>query len=248
MIDKKTFISIFEGTSVKAEGIYEAQIIAKKCMEELSRYLKSGLSRDEIHDYCAEYMTSLGSQGWWIHNDPALVLFGPLTTYSARQPADEYFKGKVLSDNEIISVDVAPTVRGGWGDITRTFFLKDGKIVSVEETGNQEWIEGMELERYMHARMKEFMNEKTTFSELHKFSEDVLKEYGYHNCDYHDNYGHTIENDQSERVTICKEEDRCIAAYGKPFTYEPHICKDGGKYGMKHEIMYVFYKGKVEEI
>ena len=247
-MDKKTFISLYEGSSVKAEGIWEAQIIAKKCMEELSSYLRSGLNRDEIHDHCAKYMTELGSEGWWIHNDPALVLFGKLTVYSSRTPADEYFKGKVIEENDIVSVDVAPTVRGGWGDITRTFFIKDGKTVPVEETGNEEWIEGMKLEHYMHERMKEFVNEKTTFSELHAFSEEILKKHGYHNCDYHDNYGHTIENDQSERVTICKEEGRCIAEYGKPFTYEPHICKDTGEYGMKHEIMYVFYEGRVQEI
>ncbi len=247
-MDKKTLTALFEGTDVKAEGIYEAQNICRGCAEALRSFIRPGLTREEIHDFAGDWMRSAGSDSWWIRNDPALVLFGDLTTFSAHESPDSLFTGKTVSDNDLVTVDMAPCVRGGWGDYTRSFFLKDGELVRAEETGDEELAAGMALELLLHSRMLEFVDEHTTFSQLHAFTEGILKEHGYHNCDYHGNFGHTIENDQKDRVTIIPEEHRCIAEYGKPITFEPHICRDGGRWGLKHENMYTFLDGRLVEI
>ena len=247
-MDRDTLISLFQGTGVRAEGIYEAQRIAKGCAAALKDYIRPGMTREQIHDFAGEWMTEAGSDSWWIKNDPALVLFGDLTTYSAHESPDALFVGRTVSENDLITVDLAPCVRGGWGDYTRSYFLKDGVPVEADETGDSELAEGMALERLLHRSMLEFTDRSTTFSQLHAFTEELLRRHGYHNCDYHGNFGHTIENDQKDRVTIIPEEHRCIFEYGKPITYEPHICKDGGRWGLKMENMYTFLDGKLVEI
>ena len=247
-MDRETFLGLFEGTDVKAEGIWEAQRIAKACSAALADYIKAGQTREEVHGFAAGFMTAAGSDSWWIHDDPALVLFGGLTTYSAHEGPDALFEGKRIGENDLVTVDLAPCVRGGWGDYTRSYFLRDGKPVPAEESGDEELVAGMELERFLHAEMLKFVDEKTTFADLHAFTESILKEKGYRNCDYHGNFGHTIMNDQKDRITIIPEEKRSIASCGRPITYEPHICRVGGKWGLKHENMYCFVNGRLEEI
>ena len=245
---REEFVAKFEGTAVKAAGILKAQDIARAEMESLKKYLRPGLTREEIHAFAEQDMLSMGSEGWWIHNDPALVLFGALTTYSAREDAGSRFDGKVVQENDIVTVDVAPTVDGGWGDLCRAFFLQDGVVTDWQQLRNDHWREGMEFEQQLHREAVAFVDEHTTFHQLHAHIDAILKARGWHNCDYHGNFGHTIENDQKDRVTIVAGEHRCIAAYGKPITFEPHICKDGEQTGFKHEIMYVFHEGKLVEV
>ena len=190
----------FSNTSVDIENILKAQDIARACLEHMKTFLRPGLDREDIHEECARYMTALGSQRWWIHDDPALILFGDMTAYSGREDPSPRFKGKTVQNNDLITIDVAPTVGSGWGDLARSFV------------------------------------------------ESFVAKAGYRNLDYHGNYGHTIENDQKDRVTIDKGVDVNIASYNKPITFEPHICKKDGSLGIKHEIMYVFYEGKMRPI
>ena len=106
----------------------------------------------------------------------------------------------------------------------------------------------MEMELKLHQLFQDYVKEDTTFSDLYHFIHQQLIESSYHNCDYHDNFGHTIEKDQKDRITIAEGVDLRIAAYHKPITFEPHICKDNGFYGIKHENMYVFIDGRMEQI
>ncbi|MBQ4093633.1 MAG: M24 family metallopeptidase, partial [Oscillospiraceae bacterium] len=160
---REEFVAKFEGSSVKAAGILQAQDIARAEMESLKNYLRAGLTREEIHAFAEQDMLAMGSEGWWIHNDPALVLFGPLTTYSAREDAGSRFDGKVVLENDIVTVDVAPTVDGGWGDICRAFFLQDGVVTDWQQLRNDHWREGMEFELELHREAVAFVDETTTF-------------------------------------------------------------------------------------
>ncbi len=248
-MDKERFVELFTRTeAVKAEGIWEAQQIAKGCMKALEGYLVPGLSRGQIHSFCERWMTEHGSEGWWIHDDPALILYGPHTPFSAHDDPAPLFEGLTVALNDYITVDVAPTVRGGWGDITRGFVMEKGRLIPWQESEDEEIREGMLLEEELHRSLIGFVGPKTTFAELHRHTEEILSAHGYYNCDYHGNFGHTIENDRKDRVTIIPEETRSIAGYGRPITYEPHICRIGGTKGIKHEVMYVFAGGKLEEV
>ena len=238
----------FKDTDVDIENILKAQDIARSCLKHMNTFLKPGLDRETIHEECARYMSDLGSQGWWIHNDPALILFGDLTAYSAHEDPSPLFAGKTIKEDDLITIDVAPMIKSGWGDLARSFVMEDGKIVDWKSCHNEEIVRGMETEMKLHRLFIDTVNENTTFEELHAVIDDFVKQEGYRNCDYHGNYGHTIENDQKDRVTIDKGVNVNIVSHHKPITFEPHICKNDGSLGIKHEIMYVFYEGKMREI
>ena len=242
------FSGYFQGSSVRAKELYIAQAIAKKCLNALNSYLRPGLSQAAIHSFCRDYMTQLGSEGWWTHDDPALILFGPLTTYSAHLGPGERYENLFVQENDVITVDVAPTVGGGWGDMARTYIMENGVIIPWEQSSNPEIVQGMALEQKLHQSVVDFVCETTTFAQLHAFVQSILDEHDYYNCDYHGNFGHTIENHPNDRVTIVPEENRIISEYNKPITFEPHICKHGGSLGFKYENMYVFLNGHLELI
>ena len=236
----------FKDTSVDIQNIIKAQDIAKACLKHMASFLKPGMDRETIHKECADYMTLLGAQGWWIHNDPALILFGELTSYSGHEDPSYLFEGKTIQNNDLISIDVAPMIEKGWGDMARSFIMEEGKIISYKDTRNKEIKEGMETEMKLHELFLQNVNEKTTFSQVYEFTNAFLKKHGYHNCDYHDNFAHSIENDERDRITFAKGVDLIISEYNKPVTYEPHICKNDRNTGFKHENMYVFIDGKMK--
>ncbi len=223
-----------------------AQSIAKTCIERLRDYIKPGVTDVTIHDRAAEMMSGLGSTGWWIHGDPALVLVGDRTTYSAPRDPNAPVKEYVVKDDDLVSVDVAPMVGDAWGDFARTFFVWDG--AAHFEPLVDEDREACELALELKRRMLAFVDRGTTFSELWSETHKWLREAGCENCDYHDNFGHTIELRSEDRVTIADGVDLTIFGCGKPFTYEPHFKKTGGKRGYKHEDMYIFTDGGIERI
>ena len=247
-MNKEDLIRLYQNTDVDIVNILKAQKIAERCLDHMTSFLQPSLSRKEIHEECARYMTALGSEGWWIHNDPALILYGDLTAYSGHEDPSPLFEGKLINENDFITIDVAPMIKTGWGDLARSFVMEEGRIINWKDCHNSEIIEGMETELYLHQLFIDTVNEDTTYEQLHDLNDRALKEKGYVNCDYHGNFGHTIENDPKDRVTIDKGATLKIAGYGKPLTFEPHIHKKDGSYGIKHENMYVFFEGKMRLI
>ncbi len=247
-MNEEDLLNHFYDTNVDIENILKAQDIARACLEHMNAFLEPGQSREDIHEECARFMTSLGSEGWWIHNDPALILFGDMTAYSGREDPSPRFKGKTLQENDLITIDVAPCIKTGWGDLARSFVMQDGKIVDWKNCRNQEIRQGMAMEMRLHQLFIDSVNEQTTFEMLHDLVDAYVTKEGYRNLDYHGNYGHTIENDQKDRVTIDRGVETNIVAYDKPITFEPHICRIGSSLGFKHEIMYVYFDGKMRAI
>ena len=236
------------GLDIDIAAIERAQKIARYCLDSIPQYLKSGMTREEIHEKCEELMTAAGSTGWWTHGDAALILFGNYLTYSAHEDPASLFDGVRVGENDVITIDVAPMYGIGWGDMARTFVIENGICIPWEKCTNSEVIEGMRLEQYLQNLLRDTVNEETTFSDIHRITQRILDEKGYRNCDYHGNFGHSIEIHPDNRVTIIPNENRRIAEYGKPVTYEPHICKIGGTIGVKHENMYRFINGHMTVI
>ena len=247
-MNKQLIIDHYKDTDVDIENIYKAQDIAKSCLEYMTLYLKPGLTYKQIHQECKRYMEEKGSKGFWIHDDPALILYSDLTTYSAHENPINLFESKCISENDFITIDVAPMIKNGWGDFARSFIMQDGKIINYTDCNNKEIIDGINFELKLHELFINSINKDMTFSKLHKIIDDYVLSNGYYNCDYHQNYGHTIENDQKDRITIAQGVDINISQYNKPITFEPHICKKDGYYGIKHENMYAYIDGKIFEI
>ncbi len=247
-MNKQLLINHFKDTDVDIENIFIAQDIAKSCLEYMKSFLKPGLTRKQIYDECERYMLEKGSRGFWIHNDPALILFNKYTTYSAHEDPSYLFTDLFIEEDDLITIDVAPMVNNGWGDFARTFIIQKGKLIDCKDCSNNEIKDTIDFEYKLHELFINSLNDQITFSQLHKIIDDYVNANGYYNCDYHQNYGHTIENDQKDRITIADGVDINISKYNKPITFEPHICKIDGTYAVKHENMYVYYDQKVIEI
>ena len=224
----------------------KAQNIAKTAMGMIGEFIKPGVTDAEIHDFAGRVMKDLGSGEWWIHGDPALVLVGDRTSYSAAFDPAAPVLTYTVADTDVVSVDVAPTFNGAWGDFARTFFVRDGKACLEPKSGED--IAAIELEHKLHEMMRGFVSDKTTFNELYEKTRGILEREGYENCDYHDNYGHTIELHSSERVTIAAGVGEVISEHARPFTFEPHIKKKGDSIGYKLEDMYMFEGGRLVKI
>ena len=247
-MDKEKLIAHFLNSSVEIENIIKAQDIARDCLSHMRDFLKPGMNMERVHQECERYMLEKGSEGWWTHNDPALILFGDLTNYSAHLSPVELIKDKQIRENDLITIDVAPMIGKGWGDMARSYVMEEGRIIDWKDCRDSQIREGMEMEMKLHELFVESVRDDTTFAQLHRIVDGYLNEHGYCNCDYHGNFGHTIENHPDERITISEGMDIVIATYDKPITFEPHICRINGTAGLKYENMYVYLDGKMREL
>ena len=247
-MNKKLFIDHFKNTDVEAEKIYAAQTIAKACLKHMESFLRPGLTQQQIHDECERFMLEKGAESFWTHNDPALILFGDLTTYSAHESPASLYENKTIQDNDLITIDVAPTIGTGWGDMARSYVMENGRIVDWKNCHDSEIREGMEMEIKLHELFVKSVKDDTTFADIYKITNDCLTSHGYVNLDYHGNFGHSIENRSQDRITFIRENEVIISQYNKPITFEPHICKKNGRYGLKHENMYFYVNGRIEKI
>ncbi|MEA5050933.1 MAG: M24 family metallopeptidase [Oscillospiraceae bacterium] len=244
---KQRMLELYNSPNLRMGGILKAQEIAKRTTERLAAFLRPGLSYEEIRDFAERTMKALGSESFWSRNrHGALVLFGELTTYSGRDDPDAEFAdaGLTVAPDDVVTVDLCPCVDGGWGDYTRSFFLVGGRVTPEAALPQGACRRGMELEHALHREMIQFVDEKTTFEDLYYHITAALARAGWHNLDYHDNFGHSIENFPEQRVAVARGVTERIVGHGKPLSFEPHIgCGDGP--GLKHEDMYVWLDGQM---
>ncbi len=247
-MDRQYIIERYKDTDVDILNILRCQDIARACLSHMEEYLRPGLTERQIHAECEDFMRSLGAEYFWTHDDPALILFGDLTDYSAHLSPVSLIAGTTLAENDLITIDVSPAIQTGWGDMARSFVMEDGRLIPWETCRNDEIREGMEMEMRLHELFKETVKKDVTFHELHEIVQDYLNRHSYVNLDYHGNFGHSIENHPDDRVTTAEGVNVKILGYGKPMTFEPHIRKRDGRLGVKHENIYCFANGSMEEI
>ena len=86
----------------------------------------------------------------WYYACPALVLLGSRSCLSISgkvyEPSDE----KVGSEN-LVTIDLSPLSNKIWGDCSRSFVVESGKVKSEGEIKNQEFVEGLKVERELHS-------------------------------------------------------------------------------------------------
>ena len=209
-------------------------------MSELHNFVKVGMSEKEIKEKALELMVAKGSNSWWYHGIGAVVLLGKRSIES--MPGRDYSASEEnrVSENDVVTVDLAPTVDGFWGDYARTLFVEGGSVAKEDDPKIPHFRRGLEAELYLHAKLMEYATPQMTFEELFfKLNEDITN-LGYENLDFKGNLGHTIEMNQADRVYIERGSKASIHETGKPFTLEPHIRLIGGSFGFKRENIYYF--------
>ena len=224
----------------------EVQNIAKKTIEFIKENIQPGMTLLEIRNLCETKMMELGADSFWYWDVGVFVFAGNETTLSVS--GKEYTTSKrVIAENDIITIDLSPQNGDTWGDYARTIIIEKGKVVERDNVVNDEWKNGLLMEKYLHEEMCKFVTPKTTFEELFYYINSIIEQKGYINLDFMGNLGHSIVTHKDDRIYIEKGNMATLGSV-KYFTFEPHIAVKGSKYGFKKENIYGFKNNKVAEL
>ncbi len=225
----------------------EVQQIAKRTVSYLRTVIKPGLSLAELRRLAENNMLSLGATSFWYWDIGAFVFSGEQTAISV---SGKNYKtaDRVISANDIITVDLSPQVGNVWGDYARTIIIEDGVVVNdVKKILNHEWKNGLLMEDKLHGELLSFATPQTTFEELYMHINQFIATNGYVNLDFMGNLGHSIATDKADRIYIEKGNTAVLGSV-KYFTFEPHIAIKGSNYGFKKENIYCFEDNRLVEI
>lgn len=148
-----------------------------------------------------------------------------------------------LAADDMLTIDLAPEIRGYWGDCARSFFLKQGVLVTPDQAGAEQ-AEGMAAEAALHAHLLNVALPEMTFQDLHAEMDAKVRSLGFKNLDFLGNYGHNIGEDLHARAFM---DAHCTLRLDSVpmFTFEPHIARDGSSLAFKYEEIYRFASGRL---
>lgn len=201
----------------------------------------------ELRKIAEKKMTELGATSFWYWDVGAFIISGGDTALSV---SGRHYKtaGKVIAENDIITVDLSPQVGNVWGDFARTIIIENGKVIpSTDRIKNEEWKNGLLAEEKLHGELMNFASPETTFEELYFYMNDLINQSGYKNLDFMGNLGHSIAAKKDDRIYIERGNLARLNSV-EYFTFEPHIALPNGRYGYKRENIYYFEKGKLKEL
>lgn len=224
----------------------QVQKIAKETMTYARQNIKAGMNLVDIRKMCEDKMLELGADSFWYWDVGAFVFAVDETTVSVSgtkyQTSD-----RIISENDIITIDLSPQNKDIWGDYARTLIVQDGSVVELEDITNEEWKQGLLMEEFLHNELFQFAAPKTTFEELYYHMNRVIEDKGFVNLDFLGNLGHSIVKQKSDRIYIEKGNRSCLGDVDY-FTFEPHISIADSKYGYKKENIYYFENGNLREL
>ena len=181
----------------------EVQNIAKKTIEFIKENIQPGMTLLEIRNLCETKMMELGADSFWYWDVGVFVFAGNETTLSVS--GKEYTTSKrVIAENDIITIDLSPQNGDTWGDYARTIIIEKGKVVERDNVVNDEWKNGLLMEKYLHEEMCKFVTPKTTFEELYYHMNRLIVNNRFINLDFAGNLGHSIVRGKDDRVYIKK--------------------------------------------
>ncbi len=215
-----------------------AQQIAKETMRELHGFIKVGMSEKEIEREACRLMEAMGSDEWWYHGVGALVLLGARSKISVPGREFKASEDNRVGENDVVTIDLAPTLKKRWGDYARTVFVEDGRVRPCDEPTRPDFVDGLRAELHLHSYLVERLNPDMTYEHAFRVLNDEIKRLGYVNLDFHGNLGHSVELDQVDRVYLEKGSAKTFREVARPFTLEPHIARADGDVGFKRENIY----------
>ncbi len=222
------------------------QSIAKETIEFFKSFIHEGLSAREIKEAAEKHMNESGVESFWYYDIGAFVFVGEQTTLSVS--GREYrVSDLTVQSEDLVTVDLAPERNGYWGDFARSFIVENGKVVEPQLAHLSELVEGIEIEKKFHKEFQDFVTIDTSFKQASVHMSAMINALGFENLDlsHNQNLGHSIVKQKDDRIYL-EAGNTALLKSVNLFTFEPHIKKNGGKYGFKHEEIYYFGKGKLE--
>ena len=227
--------------------IRDMQNLNRDTITYISTIIQPGMALRNVRTLCEEYMLAHGADSFWYWNVGAFVFRGEDTILSVSGKQYET-ADTLIQPNDIITIDLSPQRNNVWGDYARTIILEDGIVImDPAKVRNDQWQAGLLMETQLHEAMRSFVCQDTTFEDLFFYINDTIKDNGYVNLDFLGNLGHSIVCEKSQRIYIEKGNKTKLSEVDA-FTFEPHICLHGGKYGYKMENIYTFEGNRLIEL
>ncbi len=227
------------------ERCRDVQVRAKRTLARLAPTITADSTERSIAQEAIRLLLQENLTATWYYTCPALVLLGSRSCLSISgkdyEPADE-----PVGQTNLVTVDLSPLDGSALGDCARSFCIESGTAVSAPQSAD--FRAGIEMEQRLHDAVKAFISPQTGMHELWAFANEMICSSGFENLDFMGNVGHNITLDRIARQFIEKE-NHCRLADAGMFTFEPHIRQAGGKWGFKHENIYLFgADARIEEL
>ena len=225
----------------------QVQQIAKDTIEYIESEIVPGMYLTDIRHLCEEKMLSLGADSFWYWDVGAFVFAGDETALSVS--GKEYVTSeRKICENDIITIDLSPQAGNTWGDYARTIIIEGGLVIpDISGISNPEWKKGLLMEKELHAELRSYADEETTFEELYFHMNKYIDDHDFVNLDFLGNLGHSIERRKEDRIYIENGNKNRLGDVSF-FTFEPHIGVKGSDYGYKEENIYYFEDGRLREL
>lgn len=229
------------------DQIRQAQNIAKDAYLRMLDEIVPGMSEAQVRKRFEIHLIDLGSFNFWRYGIGATVHVGERTTQSATCRAYRQ-TDTIIKDNDILVMDIAPSVNFYWGDFSRTIFLENGQVVKDHaKLKTPEYIQGIAVEKEIHRILCQVAKPDMSFEQLFFIMEEHIARLGYKNLDFGRNLGHSVELDQNDR-RVLKAGNTQKLSQCDCFTFEPHIAKTHGNIGFKRENIYYFEGNTLKEL
>jgi Xaa-Pro aminopeptidase len=214
----------------------KVQLVAKAVLGELAESIGAGDTEQSIATRAASALRQRGIQETWYYDCPALVLLGSRSCASASGRA---YRPSLepLGPTNLVTIDLSPSYMGHWGDCARSFPVEQGRVTSTPSCSS--FAEGISFLRRLHLQMRLFVKPQTTFQELAIWTARRIESAGFVNLDFRGNAGHSITTRREDRCYIEPGNARPLGEVGF-FTFEPHVCAFGERWGFKHEDIFFF--------
>jgi len=218
------------------------QAIARATLDVVKDSIHPGATEASLADVCRRSMDACGATSYWWHGVPALVLSGERLRDSVE--GDLYRPSNVpMTADDMVTIDLSPEIDGYWGDAARSYFLKNGLLVTAPEAGSEQ-ADGMAAEASLHRHLLDVARPEMTFRELYAEMAARMLSLGFENLDFLGNFGHEIGTNVRSRMFI---DAHCAARLDSVslFTFEPHIARPGSRLAFKYEEIYRFDGGRL---
>ncbi|MFO0699537.1 MAG: M24 family metallopeptidase [Nitrospira sp.] len=218
---------------------HSVQLKAKEAMSAIAATISVRSTEQTIAATAKKILGDFGLTDTWYYDCPAFVLLGSRSCLSLS--GRDYIPAmEPVGTENIVTIDLSPCEGKLWGDYARSLCIEHGRV--VEEPTSSDFCDGLRVERELHRRMADFVTPDTSFHQLYEFANDAIATAGYDNLDFLGNVGHSIETRRENRLYVEKGNHRRLSEVSC-FTFEPHIRRNGGRWGFKHEDIYYFDHG-----
>ena len=220
----------------------KVQDAGRYTLEAITEFIRPGISEADLINRCHELQHTAGVDGYWYKDLPALVLVGDHTTLAISNtlyvPSD-----RPIQENDLVTIDLNPTINGFCGDFARTYYLEAG-VVRRMPLCDKEFLAGAHAQIHLHSVLMQVAHVDMTFNELYQIMRVEIDQLGFVQLDY---LGHGVQKDM-QHLDFIAPDVTCSLGDAGFFTLEPQIRLKGGRYGFKHENIYYFNDQGLQEL